>query len=161
MAVAPTKNIDRYEWFLEKATEIGVDEITPIIGVHSERKVFKEERANRILISATKQSLKSKIPTLNAPISVSDFILSQREFSGIKLLAYCGDRDKTSIIEALKKHDKNVPIEKTLILIGPEGDFSTEEVDIALKNGFQLIHLGNSRLRTETAAIFAVSALYI
>ena len=145
IAIAPTKNNDRLEWFLEKATEIGIDEITPIICHHSERKVVKEERLNKIIISATKQSLKSKIPILHPAISLKQLVLVNHTKNC--LIAHCEDNEKTSLQTVVTKN--------TLILIGPEGDFSTTEIDLALANSFTPITLGNSRLRTETAGLVA------
>ncbi|MBT5273777.1 MAG: 16S rRNA (uracil(1498)-N(3))-methyltransferase [Flavobacteriales bacterium] len=150
IAIAPTKNMDRYEWFLEKATEIGIDEITPIICEHSERKVIKTERCNRILLSAMKQSLKLHLPKLNETITLKDFL--KQDFEGNKYIAHCEDGEKTE----LRKEEKT---EKTLILIGPEGDFSPTEVELALENQFKTVSLGGSRLRTETAGIVAVHTI--
>ena len=150
IAIAPTKNMDRYEWFLEKATEIGIDEITPIICERSERKVIKAERCNRILLSAMKQSLKLHLPKLNETITLKDFL--KQDFEGNKYIAHCEDGEKTE----LRKEEKT---EKTLILIGPEGDFSSTEVELALQNQFKTVSLGGSRLRTETAGIVAVHTI--
>lgn len=158
MAVCPTKNIDRYEWFAEKATEFGVDRIVPVIGEHSERKILKPERMNRILLSATKQSLKASIPELSNTISVREFIESTAEKDALKLIAYCFEdgQERTSIREVLEKNDaKNV-----IVLIGPEGDFSREEADAAVAAGYVPVHIGESRLRTETAALASVSMVY-
>lgn len=158
MAVCPTKNNDRYEWFAEKATEIGVDCIVPVIGDHSERKVFKGERLRKILLSATKQSLKAKLPRLEEPVSVKEFIRSVPEDS-LKLVACCFEDEnhpRRSIRQVLEAQE----VGKIAILIGPEGDFSKEEVKLAVENGFIPVHLGESRLRTETAAVTAVSAVY-
>ena len=152
IAIAPTKNMDRYEWFLEKATEIGVDEITPIICDHSERKVLKTERCNRILLSAMKQSLKFHLPKLNEAIPLKDFL--KQDFEGNKYIAHCEDGEKTE----LRKEEK---ANKTTILIGPEGDFSPAEIQIALQNQFKAVSLGKSRLRTETAGIVAVHTINI
>lgn len=150
IAIAPTKNMDRYEWFLEKATEIGIDEITPIICDHSERKVLKTERCNRILLSAIKQSLKFHLPKLNEAMPLKDFL--ELDFEGNKYIAHCEKSDKLEL--------KNVKLEeKTLILIGPEGDFSAAEIEIALQNQFKAVSLGKSRLRTETAGIVAVHTI--
>ena len=150
IAIAPTKNMDRYEWFLEKATEIGIDEITPIICDHSERKVLKTERCNRILLSAIKQSLKFHLPKLNEAMPLKDFL--ELDFEGNKYIAHCEKSDKLEL--------KNVKLEeKTLILIGPEGDFSPAEIEIALQNQFKAVSLGKSRLRTETAGIVAVHTI--
>ena len=147
IAVAPTKNIERMEWFLEKATEIGIDEITPIICQHSERKEVKVERLNKIITSAIKQSIKAYHPLLNEPVSYNQFLT--RPFDGQKFIAHCEKGDKTTLQAELIKQ------EKYLVLIGPEGDFTPQEIDDALQNGFKAITLGDSRLRTETAALEA------
>ena len=152
IAIAPTKNMDRFEWFLEKATEIGIDEITPIICSHSERKVIKTERCNRILLSAMKQSLKFYLPKLNEAISFNDFL--KQDYKGSKYIAHCEDGEK----KELKIENKT---DKYLILIGPEGDFSQKEIDLALQNKFKAVSLGRSRLRTETAGIVATHTVNI
>jgi len=152
IAIAPTKNMDRFEWFLEKATEIGIDEITPIICTHSERKKIKTERCNRILLSAMKQSLKFHVPKLNEAMSLSDFI--KQDYEGTKYIAHCEDGEK----KELKTVNKT---EKTIILIGPEGDFSPKEIELALQNQFKAVSLGTSRLRTETAGIIAAHSINI
>lgn len=158
MAVCPTKNIDRYEWFAEKATEFGVDRIVPVIGEHSERKILKPERMNRILLSATKQSLKASIPELSNTISVREFIESTAEKDALKMIAYCFEdgQERTSIREVLEKNDAK----EVIVLIGPEGDFSREEADAAVAAGYVPVHIGESRLRTETAALASVSMVY-
>ena len=158
MAVCPTKNADRYEWFAEKATEVGVDCIIPVIGERSERRVFKTERLRRLLLSAAKQSLKSRIPEVAEPVSVREFIKTAPE--GLKLIAYCfeGEQKRISIQEALQSYKGSGEIS---VLIGPEGDFSPEEAAEALAAGFIPVHLGASRLRTETAALTAVMAVYL
>lgn len=157
VACCPTKNNDRFEWFVEKATEVGVDRIIPVIGDRSERKVYKTDRATRIALSATKQSLKARIPEIVEPLSVKDFILRPSE--GLKLIAYCfeGDTERISIQEALRGYDGN----EITILIGPEGDFSPEEARLAVEQGYIPVHLGSSRLRTETAAVLAATAVYL
>ncbi len=147
LAVAPTKMNERYEWFLEKATEIGIQEITPIICEHSERKVIKTDRFQKIIESAMKQSLHYYIPKLNEPIAYKDFI--KKEFKGQKFIAHCEETAKKSFKKELK------PRENVLILIGPEGDFSVKEIQMALDNKFIPVSLGDTRLRTETAAIVA------
>ena len=152
IAIAPTKNMDRFEWFLEKATEIGIDEITPIICTHSERKKIKTERCNRILLSAMKQSLKFHVPKLNEAMSLSDFI--KQDYEGTKYIAHCEDGEK----KELKTVNKT---EKTIILIGPEGDFSPKEIELAFQNQFKAVSLGTSRLRTETAGIIAAHTMNI
>ncbi len=145
IAIAPTKNIDRFEWFLEKATEIGIEEITPIICERSERKEIKTERSNKIITSAMKQSLKAYHPVLNKQAPLKDFIL--RASADVKYIAHCEDEGKHPISDEFIKH------QSYLVLIGPEGDFSPQEIEYALQNGFVPITLGESRLRTETAAL--------
>ncbi len=149
LAVAPTKLNDRYEWFLEKATEIGVTEITPIICDHSERKIIKLERFEKKIQSAMKQSLKAYLPKINNATSLSNFLEMQQNNSNHKLIAHCEETDKKSLKKVL------VPNSDTIILIGPEGDFSNNEIKQSIKSGFTPVTLGNSRLRTETAAIVA------
>lgn len=148
MAVAPTKNPDRYEWFLEKATEVGCDTFVPVTTERSERRVFKEERSRKVITSAVKQSLKAWHPELEPLTDVREII--KRPLDGRKLIAHCNDGDKKTIREAVR------PGEDALILIGPEGDFSPAEVELARQNGFVEITLGQARLRTETAALAAV-----
>ena len=157
VACCPTKNNDRFEWFVEKATEVGVDCMVPVIGERSERKVYKTDRAARIALSATKQSLKACIPDIVEPLTVKDFILQNPD--GLKLIAYCfeGDTKRISIQEALKAYDGN----DITILIGPEGDFSPEEARLAIDHGYIPVHLGASRLRTETAAVLSATAVYL
>ncbi|MGJ5641002.1 16S rRNA (uracil(1498)-N(3))-methyltransferase [Formosa sp. S-31] len=147
LAVAPTKMNDRYEWFLEKATEIGVDSITPIICDHSERKVVKLERFEKILQAAMKQSLHYYLPELNSPVNFNDFVSTHKNEQ--LFIAHCEETDKKSLKQSIK------PNTGITILIGPEGDFSTKEIQLALKNNFSPVALGNTRLRTETAAIVA------
>ena len=138
MAVCPPKNIDRFEWFSEKATEIGVDRISPLFGDYSERKVFKPERIERLLVSAAKQSHKGAIPELAPAATVKEFLQQERE--GLKLICYC---------------------DEATVMIGPEGDFSRAEVALAIERGWQPVSLGDSRLRIETAAIVAAAAVYL
>ena len=187
MAVCPTKNIDRYEWFVEKATELGVDEIVPVIGDHSERRVVRVDRLRKIAVAGAKQSLKGAVPVVSDVVSVYDFIGGS---TGIKLIAYCSDdvAARGSIMDILAAAAKSsaagkgqVPAPEkrgagylhspadrlapaaaasVTVLIGPEGDFSQEEVRAALDAGFVPVHLGPSRLRTETAALTAVEAVY-
>lgn len=147
IVVAPTKMNDRLEWFLEKATEIGIHEITPIICDHSERKVYKIDRAEKIIQAAMKQSLHYYIPKINEPISFSQFVKSN--IGGQKFIAHCEETDKKSFKNEVKKDGK------VTILIGPEGDFSTKEINLAIENEFIPVTLGNTRLRTETAALVA------
>ncbi len=153
MAVAPTKNNDRFEWFLEKATEIGIHRITPIICEHSERKVIKKDRLERIVESAMKQSLKAHKPILDDAQSFVDFLKETEGKSFKKMIAFCGDGDKISLKKGVSQG------ENALIMIGPEGDFSYREFELALQNGYEGITLGNSRLRTETAAIVACHSI--
>ena len=177
MAVCPTKNNDRYEWFAEKACEIGMDVVSPVIGEHSERRIFKTARIEKILVSAAKQSLKGDVPTVNEPVSVKEFIErygipgqagndggngvmpGKVEASPLKLIAYCFEDENTprrSIKELLNGYDGS----EIIVMIGPEGDFSTAEAQAAMAAGFIPVHLGNSRLRTETAALTAAAATY-
>jgi len=147
IAIAPTKNIERLEWFLEKATEIGIDEISLIICQRSERKEAKADRLNKIITSAIKQSLKAYHPVLNEPEPLSKFM--SKDFGGQKFIAHCEDGDKGNLRDLIDKQGRY------LILIGPEGDFTPKEIEEALNNGFKAITLGESRLRTETAALEA------
>ena len=170
LAVCPTKNNDRYEWFAEKACEIGFDMLSPVIGEHSERKVLKTARIEKILVSASKQSLKAAVPAVNEPMSVKEFIsgmadrhgISQDETNGtspLKLIAYCFEDEnvpRRSIKEVLETYEGR----DVVVMIGPEGDFSQEEAQMALEAGFIPVHLGASRLRTETAAVTAAAATY-
>ncbi|MCR5351511.1 MAG: 16S rRNA (uracil(1498)-N(3))-methyltransferase [Bacteroidales bacterium] len=195
MAVCPTKNIDRYEWFVEKATEIGVDVIAPVIGERSERKVVKTDRLRRLVLSATKQSLKAAMPEVAEPVSVRDFIAAAPD-DALKLICYCfddveripitdilrpagsaagkpvatrgfvnggGPTDRLGGMSEAKVCDSScLPAEKRiLVLIGPEGDFSPEEAALARERGWIPVQLGPSRLRTETAAVTAVTAVYL
>ena len=148
IAIAPTKNIDRLEWFLEKATEIGIDEITPIICERSERKIVKEDRLNKVITSAVKQSLQAYHPVLNDAISFKSFISSTTATH--KLIAHCVDGEPRKYIGEVSS-----PGQDYLILIGPEGDFSPNEIELALRNDFKPLTLGNTRLRTETAGLAA------
>ena len=147
IAIAPTKNIERLEWFLEKATEIGIDEISLVICQRSERKEAKTDRLNKIITSAIKQSLKAWHPVLNEPIAFSKLISAPVD--GQKFIAHCEDGEKFSLKNEIK------PSGRYLILIGPEGDFTPKEIGDALNNDFKAITLGESRLRTETAALEA------
>lgn len=151
LAMAPTKNMDRTEWLAEKATEIGFDELTFLSTRYSERKVIKTERIEKILVSAIKQSLKPNKPVLNEMTDFGKFIT--QDFKGQKFICHCHEGDKKLLKEAI------VPGQDALILIGPEGDFSEEEVAKAIEAGFQPISLGKSRLRTETASLVAIHTL--
>lgn len=147
LAVAPTKMNDRYEWFLEKATEIGVQEITPIICDHSERKVVNQERFEKIILAAMKQSNELFLPKLNNAITFKEFI--KQKSNGLQLIAHCEETDKKSLKSVLKVN------ENITMLIGPEGDFSEKEIALAIANEYVPVSLGTTRLRTETAAIVA------
>ena len=150
LVVAPTKMNERYEWFLEKATEIGIDEITPIICQHSERTSLKLERFEKIILSAMKQSLQCYLPTLNPPITSAVFFKQMMTDTSDKYIAHCQENEKILLSHAL------TPLsERITILIGPEGDFSDEEINTAIAQNFRPISLGETRLRTETAAIVA------
>ena len=154
MAVAPTKNINRWEWFLEKATEIGIDEISPIICDHSERTSLKIERQKKILIAAMKQSGKALLPKLNEPLQFSDFL--EKESSERKYIAHCRED-----LPKMKLSNIHLKGEKAVILIGPEGDFSKEEIIAANKSGYKAVSLNNNRLRTETAALIACHTIHL
>lgn len=151
LAMAPTKNMDRTEWFAEKATEIGFDELTFLNSRYSERKVIKTERIEKILVSAVKQSLKASKPVLNEMMDFNKFI--SQEFHGQKFICHCNEGEKKLLKDVV------IPGEDAVILIGPEGDFSPEEVAKAMACGFIPVSLGKSRLRTETAALVAVHTL--
>lgn len=148
IAVAPTKLLDRNEWFLEKAIEIGVDEVSFLFSDHSERDVLKMERMERVAISAMKQSQKAALPILNPMTKFRDFI--NRPFFGEKFIAHCEDGEKIHLLDSMTAG------QDALVLIGPEGDFSPNEIEMAFKAGFKPTSLGPSRLRTETAALVAV-----
>jgi 16S rRNA (uracil1498-N3)-methyltransferase len=151
IAVAPTKNMDRNEWLAEKATEIGLDELTFLNCRFSERKEMKTERVEKILVSAMKQSLNARLPRLNEMTDFDAFI--RQDFQGRKFIAHCYEGEKSLLKDVTRKG------EDTLVLIGPEGDFSPEEIEKALVNGFAPVSLGKSRLRTETAALVACCIL--
>ena len=147
LVVAPTKMNERYEWFLEKATEIGIHEITPIICDNSERKIIKIDRFQKIIESAMKQSLHYFIPKINEPILYKEFV--KKDYNGQKYIAHCEENYKSSLKSQLLLN------ENVTILIGPEGDFSTKEITLALENNYIPVTLGRTRLRTETAAVVA------
>jgi 16S rRNA (uracil1498-N3)-methyltransferase len=161
IAIAPTKNMDRLEWFAEKATEIGMDELSLLSCQHSERVVVKKERLEKVLVSAMKQSVKAYLPQLNGVIDLKKFVTETVDFKGQKFIAHC------LLPMSSKKTEKPLLKEEyqlkqdVLILIGPEGDFSVDEVQLALKHGFREISLGTSRLRTETAALTACLTVHI
>ena len=151
IAIAPTKMNDRFEWFLEKATEIGIDEITPIICDHSERKQVKTERLEKVIVSAMKQSLKFQKPILNNALNYKEFIAKKEWDHG--LIAHCEDRERSNLRSYFPNH------QKIMILIGPEGDFSAPEIDNALKNDIKPVTFGENRLRTETAGVVACTTI--
>ena len=147
VAIAPTKNIERIEWFLEKSTEIGINHITPLLCRFSERKDVKTERLGKVMVSAMKQSLKAYLPQLDPLTKFNDFV--SLPFDGQKFIAHCDEQHR----DLLKK--MILPNQNYLILIGPEGDFSSEEIKMAMDAGFHPVSLGGSRLRTETAGVVA------
>ena len=157
MAVAPTKNNARMEWFVEKAVEIGIDRITPVICDHSERGALKTDRLERIALSAMKQSLQARRPLIDPPVNLPDFLQNLKsQFSTLnaqKFVCHCVGDDRRTL------HQLYTPGTNALVLIGPEGDFSPDELNRCLTLGFQPVTLGNNRLRTETAALYALTAL--
>lgn len=156
LAIAPTKNIDRLEWCLEKATEIGIAEITPLICHHSERRRIREDRLEKVLVAAMKQSLKAYLPKLNPLTKFNAFIKVQASIEDIpqKFIAHCADDTEKTRLQHNYQRGNNV-----CILIGPEGDFSSTEIELAIQHGFSPVSLGNSRLRTETAGVVAVHSI--
>ena len=154
IAISPLKNSERFEWFVEKSVEIGIDEITPLICHRTEKQSVKTDRIEKIIISAMKQSLKAHDTILNSPRCFNEFIAQQ--FGGIKMIAHCNDSfsNRVSVSQACKKGDNAV------ILIGPEGDFTETEIIAAAQCNFMPVHLGKSRLRTETAGIVACHSVY-
>jgi 16S rRNA (uracil1498-N3)-methyltransferase len=151
LAVAPTKMNDRYEWFLEKATEIGVNEITPIICDRSERKIVKNDRFDKIILTAMKQANGLYLPKLNEAVTFKEFL--KHESEGLQLIAHCEETDKKTLKSVLK------PNKSVTLLIGPEGDFSEKEIALAIENKYVAVSLGNTRLRTETAAVVACHSI--
>ena len=153
IAIAPTKNTDRMEWFAEKATEIGIDKITFLRCRFSERKEISTERIRKIMVSAMKQSEKAQLPALQEITCFNDFV--RQDFEGQKFIAHCQSVEKSLLSQVYRKN------ENVLILIGPEGDFSEEEIMLAQEHGFTSVSLGASRLRTETAALTACQTVHI
>jgi 16S rRNA (uracil1498-N3)-methyltransferase len=153
IAISPLKNPERFEWFIEKSVEIGIDEITPLICRNTEKPGIKSGRISNLIVSAMKQSLKATLPVLNDPVSFNDFIHANNE--GIKLIAHCDDSLPRKRIADVYSEKENV-----VIMIGPEGDFTKEEIETAAGLGFMPVHLGTSRLRTETAGIAACHSIY-
>lgn len=156
LAVAPTKNPARMEWLVEKAVEMGVGEITLLQCDHSERSFLKTDRLEKLAVSAMKQSLHTLLPRINPAVKLSDWLTQTSKHSSIqaiKLIAHCeDDKPRTLLFEALK------PSMDTVVLIGPEGDFSSEEISLAIESGFMPVSFGTARLRTETAALYAIAA---
>lgn len=153
IAISPLKNPERFEWFVGKSVEIGIDEITPLICRNTEKPGIKLERISNLIISAMKQSLKARMSVINAPCSFSDFI--KKEQQGILMISHCySSMRRKGLGEVYKKR------ENAIILIGPEGDFSNDEIEAALGEGYIPVHLGPSRLRTETAGIAACHSVY-
>ena len=153
IAISPLKNPERFEWFIEKSVEIGIDEITPLICHNTEKQNLKTERINNVIISAMKQSLKGLKSRLNEKFLFRDFIA--RPFKGVKMIACCSENiERKNISEVYGRH------QDALILIGPEGDFTEEEIKMAVADGFIPVHLGRSRLRTETAGVVACYSVY-
>ncbi len=150
IAIAPTKNIDRFEWFVEKATEIGVSQITPIICQHSERKILKEDRVQKIIVAASKQSIKAHFPVLHPLCTFEQFVLNNAATQ--KFIAHCYEYDKKELKSELRAASSSI------IMIGPEGDFSPSEINTAIQNSYVPVALGTSRLRTETAGLYACAA---
>ena len=153
IAISPVKNHERFEWFVEKSVEIGIDEITPVICRYTEKPAIKSERLENIIISSMKQSIKAFKPVLNEPVSFNEFVSAGN--NDIKMIAHCHSELERSKIEDVCEKNRNV-----VILIGPEGDFSDEEINLATHHGFSPVHLGKSRLRTETAGIAACNSVY-
>jgi 16S rRNA (uracil1498-N3)-methyltransferase len=153
IAISPVKNQERLEWFIEKSVEIGIDEITPLICRNTEKPGLKRERINNIIVSAMKQSIKAFRPVLNEPQTFDEFITS--DISGIKMIAHCNPLHERKKIDQVYEKNRDA-----VILIGPEGDFSDEELTLAIENGFNPVHFGTSRLRTETAGIAACCSVY-
>lgn len=153
IAISPLKNTDRLEWFIEKSVEIGVDEITPVICRNTEKQKIKKERLVNIIVSAMKQSLKSTLTRINDPVDFKDLI--ENAYDGTRMIAHCNEAYKRRGIADSYQHGNNA-----MIMIGPEGDFSNEEIKAAMGKGFEGIHLGKSRLRTETAGVAACHSIY-
>ena len=159
LAVAPTKNMDRTEWLAEKATEIGMNQLSFLLCDNSERKVIKTERVEKIVVSATKQSHKATKPEVEEMIPFKKFI--SQDFKGQKFIAHCYDDIPGTNNEKPFLGDVLSATDDALVMIGPEGDFSISEVQQAIAAGFTPIHLGRSRLRTETAGLVAVHLMYV
>jgi len=153
IGISPLKNPERFEWFIEKSVEIGIDEITPLICRNTEKRVIKRERLNNIIISAMKQSLKATKTVLNEPSSFKDFV--NKDLTGIQMIAHCNEAS-----ERQKVSDVYTKKSNAVILIGPEGDFTREEIDLATNKDFFPVHMGRSRFRAETAGVAACHSIY-
>ncbi len=152
IAIAPTKKLDRFEWFVEKATEIGVSSITPLICQRSERRTIRIDRLEKVAIAAMKQSVKAYLPRIYEPIEYIDYV--EKNLPGSKFIAHCMD--------GVKKDIRTVELSDSItILIGPEGDFTSEEVMFAIQNDYESLSLGEYRLRTETAGVVSCTAVYL
>ncbi len=156
IAIAPTKNNDRIEWFVEKSTEIGINEVSLIECKNSERVSAKTERLEKVAVSAIKQSLKAYLPLINEILAFKKFIEATSNFKGQKFIAHCNEMKGKAHLKTLYTKGEDV-----LVLIGPEGDFTPDEVHLALNNDFKEITLGESRLRTETAALYACTVINV
>lgn len=154
IAISPLKNNDRLEWFIEKAVEMGIDEITPLICTRSEKNRIKRERIENLILSAMKQSVKAFLPRLNEPVKINDFLSGN--YKGLRLIAHCNPEPGRKAVTEVISRGENV-----VIMIGPEGDFTNEEVTNAVKAGFTSVHIGSSRLRTETAGVAACCSVYL
>ena len=153
IAFAPSKQMDRNEWFMEKATEIGIDRFTPLLCRHSERKEIKQERLQKVVVAAMKQSLQAYLPEIETTTRFEELI--ERPFQGRKFIAHCHDLPKKQLASSYKKG------ESALILIGPEGDFSEEEVNRAVSLGFEPVSIGETRLRSETASLVSMHIIHV
>jgi 16S rRNA (uracil1498-N3)-methyltransferase len=149
IAIAPTKNMDRFEWFVEKSIEIGIDIITPLLCQRSERRVLKTDRLHKLIISTMKQAMVTQLPVLNELMPYNQFVKTMDAAKDNRFIAHCGESSRKELKQAL------LPQSDAVVLIGPEGDFTAEEVQLAVESGFKPVTLGNNRLRTETAGIVA------
>jgi 16S rRNA (uracil1498-N3)-methyltransferase len=154
MAVSPLKNHDRFEWYIEKAVEMGIDEITPLICERTEKQTVKGDRLRKLIISAMKQSVKAYLPSLHETMTFSDFV--NNNFTGTKIIAHCNSIFQREPVTSSIQQGENITI-----LIGPEGDFTEKEIEDAINHGFRSVSLGESRLRTETAGIVACCSAYL
>jgi 16S rRNA (uracil1498-N3)-methyltransferase len=154
IAIAPTKNIDRFEWFIEKSVEIGIDTITPLLCQRSERRVLKTERLQKLIVATIKQAMIPSLPVLNELADYKTFVSNLSGYASNRYIAHCEETDKKQLKSLV------VPQSDIIILIGPEGDFSPSEISLALEHGFEAVTFGNNRLRTETAGIFACNIVH-